>query len=383
MNQETSASTLDGEQPDAGAKRLSTGNRRAVSKHKQISSMLRKGIRQGQFPSGHRLQPERELADMFGCSVMTVRQAMDQLIREGLISREQGRGTFVREARPLAAAVVFDFEIFRTSVTSYYPCFVGEIQNQLRSRGWECSYYGSVSEQSSAREFEEAILARRFDGLILSSKWIAAHDLERLRNADVKCVGVCPFPGLDYWVSYDYTDIGWRGAAALAEMGRKRIALVHQPREYVEIGDAAWGFETALLRTDTPFDSSLVRCAELSEESGHRAFLELWALDPRPDGLVVTDELIMKGVLRGMIECGACSPDQLMVASQTSMDDCEYPFPVPVIQLRGSPAEHARLASTMLVNLVEGIHIERPKVLAPPTVYNPFQGVCDVRSQAR
>lgn len=53
---------------------------------------------------GDALPPERTLSARFGVSRMTLRRALDELVREGLLCRQQGRGTFVAEpaiARPL------------------------------------------------------------------------------------------------------------------------------------------------------------------------------------------------------------------------------------------------------------------------------------------
>lgn len=46
-------------------------------------------------PVGTALAPERELAARFGVARATVRRAIAQLVREGRLSSQQGRGTFV------------------------------------------------------------------------------------------------------------------------------------------------------------------------------------------------------------------------------------------------------------------------------------------------
>jgi GntR family transcriptional regulator len=50
---------------------------------------------------GDRVPSERELAARWGVARMTLRRALDELVAEGMISREPGRGTFV--ARPRMA----------------------------------------------------------------------------------------------------------------------------------------------------------------------------------------------------------------------------------------------------------------------------------------
>jgi GntR family transcriptional regulator len=48
---------------------------------------------------GDRVPPERELSAAWGVARMTLRRALDELVGEGLIVREQGRGTFVTRPR--------------------------------------------------------------------------------------------------------------------------------------------------------------------------------------------------------------------------------------------------------------------------------------------
>jgi GntR family transcriptional regulator, arabinose operon transcriptional repressor len=68
--------------------------------YQQIRTYLLEHIRQGNWKPGHRLPSENELAQQFGGSRITVKQAFSSLIEEGIVYRIQGRGTFVGENTP-------------------------------------------------------------------------------------------------------------------------------------------------------------------------------------------------------------------------------------------------------------------------------------------
>jgi DNA-binding GntR family transcriptional regulator len=65
----------------------------------QVMDWVREYIRQEGLREGDRLPTEAELTRRLGVSTVTVRHAMAELQRQGLISRQQGRGTFVRRPR--------------------------------------------------------------------------------------------------------------------------------------------------------------------------------------------------------------------------------------------------------------------------------------------
>ena len=69
-----------------------------VPRYHQIAQTLRDRIVAGGHSSGKRLDNQRSLAREFGVTLMTLRQALDLLERDGLIARRHGLGTFV--ARP-------------------------------------------------------------------------------------------------------------------------------------------------------------------------------------------------------------------------------------------------------------------------------------------
>ena len=63
-------------------------------KYLRIHSNLRERITSGHWPPGSPLPSQRELADEFGVSIMTLRQALQLLTDEGLIETRHGSGTF-------------------------------------------------------------------------------------------------------------------------------------------------------------------------------------------------------------------------------------------------------------------------------------------------
>ena len=61
----------------------------------QLENVLREKISSGAFLAGVRMPTEVELTKEYGVSRITVRQALQALTDEGLIERQQGRGTFI------------------------------------------------------------------------------------------------------------------------------------------------------------------------------------------------------------------------------------------------------------------------------------------------
>jgi len=61
----------------------------------QVASALREQILSGRLPPGELVPPEVQLATQLGVSRQTVREAIGLLVRNGLLVRRRGKGTFV------------------------------------------------------------------------------------------------------------------------------------------------------------------------------------------------------------------------------------------------------------------------------------------------
>lgn len=66
-------------------------------RYHQVYSTIRGWIFDGTYGPGAKLPPEGELCDKFGVSRITSRKAIELLVAEGLLTRAQGKGTYVTE----------------------------------------------------------------------------------------------------------------------------------------------------------------------------------------------------------------------------------------------------------------------------------------------
>jgi GntR family transcriptional regulator len=70
-----------------------------LPRYYQLREIMRERILSGELKPGDLIPSERELSQKYGISRMTVRQALSDLVNEGLFFREQGKGTFVSQRK--------------------------------------------------------------------------------------------------------------------------------------------------------------------------------------------------------------------------------------------------------------------------------------------
>lgn len=68
----------------------------SVPLYRQLEEILKGRVLRGEWLIGRRIPTEAELIEEFGVSRTTVRDAVGELVRNGLLHKRQGRGTFVQ-----------------------------------------------------------------------------------------------------------------------------------------------------------------------------------------------------------------------------------------------------------------------------------------------
>ncbi|MFB5674206.1 UTRA domain-containing protein [Paenibacillus terreus] len=65
----------------------------------QLKQIIKEDISRGVYKAGQKLPPEAEIGKTYGVSRITVRRAITDLVEEGILHSQQGKGSYVRELK--------------------------------------------------------------------------------------------------------------------------------------------------------------------------------------------------------------------------------------------------------------------------------------------
>ncbi|MCE5200089.1 MAG: GntR family transcriptional regulator [Armatimonadota bacterium] len=120
----------------------------SVSKTQQLTQILREAIESGQYKVGDCVPSFTNLAGYYGMSVNTVREAVAALVQDGLLSKVQGKGTFVAEPKVLPKTIAVVVPHLHSKRDSEYSIgynilarYVQAIQFEAKNTGTDIILY--------------------------------------------------------------------------------------------------------------------------------------------------------------------------------------------------------------------------------------------------
>lgn len=99
---------------------------RSEKLYQRIADQIAARIADGQYPRGGRLPAERDLAEEFGVSRPTIREAMIALDIRGLVGARQGSGIYVSASPPEAAPSAPELDVGAFELMEARSLFEGE-----------------------------------------------------------------------------------------------------------------------------------------------------------------------------------------------------------------------------------------------------------------
>ena len=69
--------------------------------YKQLEEKIIQDIENGIYRKGQKIPTEKELSQMYDVSRMTVRKALEEITKQGILERHAGKGTYVASVKLL------------------------------------------------------------------------------------------------------------------------------------------------------------------------------------------------------------------------------------------------------------------------------------------
>lgn len=324
----------------------------------QLRQCIARGELDGQLPS------ERAIADTYGVSYMTARRAVGALVDEGMLAREQGRGTFVRSRSPRPAAsgkigIVLPAKIRGGAGNPFFAQVIQGVAEEGRRLGYR---------QTVIAERAADLLTARGSGEVAGMVAIA-QSLEDLPDIDAAREHL-PIVGIDCArgdqripnIVSDNRGGTRQTAGHLLQLGHRRIAYIggNLPGEVSEARRS--GFLDALAAAGVAADPLLEIAGDFELESGWLAAGRLLTRQPRPTALVCANDAMALGACRRCHELGLRVPQDVSI---TGFDDVPAAaMVIPGLTTVAVPRlELGWLASQTLAQLIDGGTAEAHRVL--------------------
>ncbi len=315
--------------------------------HRQIARNLRERILLGKIEAGSRLPSTEELAETWGASYFTVHMALKALVKEGLLERLHGSGTYVREKKASLSCVgiYLGGDVMTTNAAGFARYVYLKVEEKLRKRGISVMIF---VESRPASEHDTILPALR---QAVDLREIQALIVPRCTPKEISALGKLPIPmavisGLKVPCRAGFNDRQFvqTALATLKAQGCKTVGMItHMIRLGKEESERLYG-PTGAPEFWSDFNRDLTASGLVSREEwllgpsrpiesmakiGYAEFLSLWRLPEKPDGLIVWPDMVVGGAITAMLQLGVRIPEEIKcVFHRNRHQEILCPFPV-------------------------------------------------------
>ena len=312
-----------------------------MPKYYRLKEYLKEQMKRGAIAPGHQLPSENMLADQFKISRHTVRKALNDLEHEGMIYREQGRGTFC--AFP-ATAKGQTVAVVTTYISEYiFPAVIRGIEEVLSAAGCLLLMASTGNAKSKEATCLENLLQHKIAGLIIEPTQSARENENLAYYRELENRGIpylmlhAYYPELNpAYIIMDDEKGGYLATQHLLQLGHRRIAGLFKADDLQGLKRQA-GYLKALRDYGIAPAPALIGAYETEELYSYpdqfvRAILKQ---SPPPTAMVCYNDQVALFVLEALREEGIKVPadfslisfddSSLAVASEVKLSGIRHP----------------------------------------------------------
>lgn len=336
----------------------------------QLRTVLQDEIDRGVFGASGKLPSERALAARFRVSRTSVRESLVGLVRDGILVRVTGKGTFVasaiarmgnpgRGARTSIAFLIGE-NIFHFVQPGYSRVLLGA-EGACRQLGVSLVFH-SVGEEEDLEENWSRKKPQGISGYLVAGG-LRKKTLNLLRSWDAPIVltDLIVQDENTSAVGPDYVSGTRQALEHLAELGHRQIGFVGFPNS--EKYQAYWQTLEALGMRYNPHHVQFLHLPDVAPGilAGFQAMQPMISARNVPTAVVATNDLVAVGIIEALKLANLRVPESVSVVGY---DDLGADVSPALTTIRSFPEEVGRAAARMLVEHIDG-HASQLRVAIP------------------
>ena len=284
----------------------------------QLKRVIENDIKRLGLKPGERLPSEYELVKRYKVSRTLIRQTFNVLINEGIVSRIQGKGSFVSDTaeRKHTSTGNLGFILCeRKAEEPIYSYMLNSCEAIARQNGRHL-IFSTLDNFYSNQQLPKMILERTVDGVIVTGD-VSTALVTALKQSAMPFVMI----GLQHEQDCDLTIVAPDEFKSQQQMfdllhknGHKRILLLRGP-----------GFPThnkaeeAFLGSGGTPDA-IIKCKSLKSSEAYELILELFKSKPEYTAIFASDCRLASGALDAIRERGLKVPDDISLSTAGGLD---------------------------------------------------------------
>ncbi len=213
----------------------------------------------------------------------------------------------------------------------------------------------SVEAEHQEQAYLELALAKRIDGMILSTPRIDDVALKNFERVDIPMVLMGHLTGSNlYSVDVNNCSAAKEAVDYLIGLGHQKIACITSaPASYTATPDRVQGYLEALEVAGVRSDPELIRYADFDPSSGYDRMKSLLTSGKKFTAVFVASDNVAIGAKAALREAGLHVPDDISMVGFDDIPWAQYSDP-PLTTVHLPAEELARQACIMLINLLKG-----------------------------
>jgi GntR family transcriptional regulator of arabinose operon len=310
-----------------------------IPKHRQVYEELLAAIESGKYGPGDRLPSEVDLGKHFDTSRITIAKAVNELQKQGLISRRAGSGSHVLP-RSVAEGHVFGLlipDLGRTEI--FEPICQGMMRlpdAAAHSLLWSNSMGTAAEQEREAEQLCHRYIAQKVSGVFFSPLEFTDHKdmvnrriVSALQKAGIPLIlldrHVAPYPERSAFdlVGIDNQRAGFMITAHLLQLNCRRICFLARSGSAPTVDARASGWREA----QHAFGVIPQYDLEWRGDPEDRDFIEKILTTARPEAFVCANDITAAHLMQTLHSIGIVIPEQVRIVG---VDDVKYAGLLPI-----------------------------------------------------